>query len=489
MKLFSAAVSLFATQVYANIAVPYDCYSQNAGLYGDQTGTVVSDLVNLPGLQAHDSKLASIHSCSDNETQMITGLFTIWGEWTGTEWTNLQKMPTIGRMSGLAYFDDNAALSDAGLDTLEDGTDTVFQRYWFQEASPDGEQYMAVRKFLGEMDKEDWLAPRQKMFNDADFDKDGVLKYDEAVRFLEKVRPLDKEVVPGNTQDIQLERINNHWFLASLVSSGGESMSFDDYTTVEKMMEAVYEADKLTVTGFINYWDKTSFDDEQGEKPGNHLTQVCSTVSFDGEDRITNVEIQASAEGVTNVKISTKKNTLIQGGHEKKDSDRKASYLSEAYMRFADGNDFAGLWGTVGDDGLLNSIGFVERDSVCTQGFLDTLGKEAYDWYTPTENSFATPETYTAEYRTRVDKLNEKLALYTPPVIPKKKEDEPKETTTRPADPQRFIKTTIEEETEGGSLIAAIFIWITIILVIVMIIYVQCKIQKNKNSQLRHMTD
>ena len=222
---------------------------------------------------------------------MVTGMFTIWGEWTGTEWTNLQRMPTIGRMSGLAYFDDNAALSDAGLDSLEEGTDVAFQRYWLQEASADGEQYMAVRKFLGEMENEDWLAPRQKMFNDADFDKDGVLKYDEAVRFLEKVRPLDKEIVPSNDQDDQLERINNHWFLASLVSSGGESISFDDYTTVEKMMEAVYAADKLTVTGFINYWDKTKFDKHTGDKPGEYLKHTCSSLALDGADRITNVEI------------------------------------------------------------------------------------------------------------------------------------------------------------------------------------------------------
>ena len=161
---------------------------------------------------------------------------------------------------------------------------------------------------------------------------------------------------------------------------------------------------------------------------------------------------------------------MLIGSFTRKDSDTDVSYVNDAYMRFADGSDFAGLWGTVSDDGLLNSIGFVERDSVCTQGFLDTLGKEAYDWYTPTEKSFGTPETYTAEYKTRVEKLNEKLVLYTPPVIPK--EDESKETTTRPADPQRFIKTTIEEETEGGSLVAAIFIWVTIVLVVVMIIYV-----------------
>jgi len=74
------------------------------------------------------------------------------------------------------------------------------------------------------------------------------------------VRALDRTVTPYNELDYQLERINNHWFLASLTSSPNDAMSFEDYVTVEKMMEALYSADKLTVTGFINYWDTKSFE-------------------------------------------------------------------------------------------------------------------------------------------------------------------------------------------------------------------------------------
>jgi len=56
------------------------------------------------------------------------------------------------------------------------------------------------------------------MFNDADIDNDGQLTYNEAQWFLRYVRALDRDVTPYNELDYQLERINNHWFIASLLS-------------------------------------------------------------------------------------------------------------------------------------------------------------------------------------------------------------------------------------------------------------------------------
>lgn len=68
------------------------------------------------------------------------------------------------------------------------------------------------------------------MFNDADIDNDGQLNYNEAQWFLRYARALDRTVTPYNELDYQLERINNHWFIASLLSSPNDSMSFEDYT-------------------------------------------------------------------------------------------------------------------------------------------------------------------------------------------------------------------------------------------------------------------
>ena len=101
-------------------------------------------------------------------------------------------MSPIGRMSGITEFDDNLALSDAGLSSLQDGQTTAFKRYWFQEASADQEQYMLIRKEIKEMDKQEWRTVREKMFGDADINNDGSLNYNEAVRFLKNVRPLDR---------------------------------------------------------------------------------------------------------------------------------------------------------------------------------------------------------------------------------------------------------------------------------------------------------
>ena len=66
----------------------------------------------------------------------------------------------MGRMSGLVEFDDSSALQEAGLAGLQDGQDVALQRYWFQEASPDQEQYMLIRQSLGEMSTQEWTAPR-----------------------------------------------------------------------------------------------------------------------------------------------------------------------------------------------------------------------------------------------------------------------------------------------------------------------------------------
>jgi len=47
------------------------------------------------------------------------------------DWDNLQRLETIGKMSGLVQFDDELALSEAGLSGLQEGQATALQRYWF----------------------------------------------------------------------------------------------------------------------------------------------------------------------------------------------------------------------------------------------------------------------------------------------------------------------------------------------------------------------
>ena len=153
-------------------------------------------------------------------------------------------------------------------------------------------------------------------------------------------------------------------------------------------MEALYSAEKLETTGFVNYWSDSSFDAYKGARPGQYLTHECETLLMDGEDRITNMRVIAGAEGVTGLSIGSSKRTQINFGRA---SGSALSYEGSEYIRFSEGTDFAGLWGKVDEKGNLNSLGIVERDSVCTQSFLDKLGKDSYSWSATVGSSFDAP--------------------------------------------------------------------------------------------------
>jgi hypothetical protein len=51
------------------------------------------------------------------KTRLISGITTTWGTWdsVNNQWSGVQKMNTIGNMSGLQDFDDEAAASEAGV--------------------------------------------------------------------------------------------------------------------------------------------------------------------------------------------------------------------------------------------------------------------------------------------------------------------------------------------------------------------------------------
>ena len=122
--------------------------------------------------------------------------------------------------------------------------------YWFQEASPDQEQWYLIRKVQGDMKSEEWNTARKTIFDNADINQDSFLSVDEARNFLKAVRKLDKQHMPFFAPDYELENIDTHWFAATLLSEPNNNMSFEDYLTLEKIMEAWYVAGKLQATGF-----------------------------------------------------------------------------------------------------------------------------------------------------------------------------------------------------------------------------------------------
>ena len=108
----------------------------------------------MTGLDAYGHRLAAISGCIDRHTTLISGLTTVWGIWDSEieEWTDLQRLNIIGRLSGLYEFDDSGVLSENGLPFLEEGQELALAHYWYQEASPDQEQLYLIRKSVGEMD-------------------------------------------------------------------------------------------------------------------------------------------------------------------------------------------------------------------------------------------------------------------------------------------------------------------------------------------------
>jgi hypothetical protein len=63
--------------------------------------------------------------------------------------------------------------------------------------------------------------------------------------------------------------------------------------------------------------------------------------------------------------------------------EKRFAYVNTNWVKFDGVTDLAGLWGTVREDGNLAGLGFIERDSRCTQDFLDEIGEGGYTWVSP----------------------------------------------------------------------------------------------------------
>ena len=143
MKLLAASLGLMASELaFAQkyqTYIPYDCYKESDKMYGDTVGEKVSDMEAMTGLDAYRHRMIAITGCVDQRTTLISGLTTVWGQWDGVGWTDMQRLNVIGRLSGLYEFDDNGALAEYGAPSLDEGQLLAMQHYWYQEASPDQE--------------------------------------------------------------------------------------------------------------------------------------------------------------------------------------------------------------------------------------------------------------------------------------------------------------------------------------------------------------
>lgn len=133
-------------------------------------------------------------------------------------------------------------------------------------------------------------------------------------------------------------------------------------------------------------------------------------------------------------------------------------------MRFTDGTDFAGLWGKVSKDGKkLNGLGFIERDSVCAQAFLDQLGVEGYNWNASKGSKFDSPEAYPTMYKSKLAILNDDEAV-------------------EAEGPSNTIPSHSHgEEAETGLVVVTVLIWVAIAIIVMVAIFMYCKMRMKKD--------
>lgn len=267
--------------------IPYDCFKESAQPYGQTTDAKVTDLSIIPGLDLQNAKLAAITACTDMDTFLISGITTIWGVWDAetNEWTNLQKLNTIGQMSGLSTFSDQALSSEADLALAE---------YWYMDASPEQKKYYETL-----IKPDNWDTIRQADFDAADLNKDGVLNLEEALKFFQVVRPKDGKVSRNDQFLATVERAFN---IARLLSDPPESMTYSDYVALEDLTATSYASGKLEATGHA-----------KGSVNGADLSHQCGTISLNerqGSDKLTYIRIRSGPRGIEEISAQSEREPL-----------------------------------------------------------------------------------------------------------------------------------------------------------------------------------
>lgn len=256
MKLL-AALSVAATLALAHenqqVHIPYDCYSKSDRIYGQQNGDHIDDMTVMTGLDALNHRLSAVTACRDLNTKLLSGITTIWSQFDAAgNASNTVRLNLIGQLSEYYHYNEAAALGALGVGGIVEANPFQFQAYWFQESAPDKEQFYKQRAFDNAINTNlrDWNTIREAHFNDADFDGNGSLNQDEAREFLKRVRPIDGSTL---NVDTRLEKMDRQFFAARLFNSGNPTeMRYQDYVTLEKVMEAWYVDDKMAKLGNVN---------------------------------------------------------------------------------------------------------------------------------------------------------------------------------------------------------------------------------------------
>lgn len=107
---------------------------------------------------------------------------------------------------------------------------------------------------------------------------------------MREARRADGKTGVTDVDDYKLER---HWNVLSLLSPSGNTMSFNDYVTVETIMELWYAYGKMTATGhaYGNTYEFSENADWLSYTYGEKLTTHCHILDLAENDQITNVRV------------------------------------------------------------------------------------------------------------------------------------------------------------------------------------------------------
>lgn len=354
-------------------------------------------------------------------------------------------------------YDDASVVSS--ITQLTEAQDLAMQQYWFQEASWDQRESYRVKSVDGDMDAPEWTATRREVFNRADLNGDGQLNRDESREFLGKMRVLDRlNAVNNNVAteiDTHYERLNRHFTAAAVLSSPSDSMGFDDYVNVEKIMMAWYNADKLEKTGWVN-----------GASDNTKLSHYCNSFDLDERDRIIAARLTTNPNGIEEISVQSVMNpqwTFPGSGAYRDNASFDYGFTSTNYVKFWEGRDIAGLWGYTNADGDLAGLGFVERDSNCAQEFLNELGASAYTWISPKPSQLVSPPPYPEEYKEQIEELQAQKDLLTQGILPEHEHS---------------------EKAETALVVITVLIWVAIIILMAVFAFQMCK--QNKGGAAIH---
>jgi len=327
--------------VQDQVYIPFDCVNEINNIYGNSSGTLISDLEYIPGVPT-SAQVCAITACTDTHTNMISGIQTVW-----SSGGSIIKTAKIGRLSGLVEFGDDAGKSGQVLESLE--------KYYYREADEDGEEYYNTVRNVSDGDYSTRLADA---FEKADITRDQKLSFDEFQEFFWRVRMYPQEPSEVRFNDDvagsrwtegwsslnYLERMFGAWEAATALGGDSSSISIANYSELDQIMATWFGNGKLDVAGSI-YWRSLSGLSSTPTNPtpqigGEHrLREVCKTWELDVEDRITRAYIKSSRAGIRELTFQSRRFPEVKMAEPTSTGDGSADYSfeDENWVSFQDG--------------------------------------------------------------------------------------------------------------------------------------------------------